>query len=189
MDIIFCCTDDLLEIIDDIVEISNIEANTVKIRKEEISLNSKLRQVYDRFRIKACEKNISLCFVAALDDSEVNIFTDGYKLSQILMNLIGNAMKFTEEGKVEFGYSVKDNKIEFYVSDTGIGIPQEHHPMIFNRFYQADSSSTRRFEGIGLGLSISKAYVEMLGGEIWFTSQPGKGSVFYFTLPYERVEG
>jgi signal transduction histidine kinase len=183
MDIIFRSTDHLLEIIDDIVEISNIEANTVKIRKEVINLNTTLRKIYERFRVKASEKSISLCFKEVPDDSEVKIFTDGYKLSQILSHLIGNAMKFTKEGEIEFGYRVRENKIEFYVSDTGIGILQEHHARIFNRFYQAESSITRRFEGSGLGLSISKAYVELLGGEIWFTSQSGKGSVFYFTLP------
>jgi signal transduction histidine kinase len=92
-------------------------------------------------------------------------------------------MKFTEKGEIEFGYSINGNKIEFYVSDTGIGIPPDLHPKIFSRFFQAENSSTRRYEGTGLGLSISKAYVELLGGEIWFTSQPGKGSVFCFTLP------
>ena len=189
IDIIYRSSDHLLEILNDIVEISNIETNTVKFRKEVINLNSTLSKVYDRFRIIATEKNISLSFVAAHNDSEVNIFTDSYKLSQILTNLIGNAMKFTKEGEIEFGYLVKENKIEFYVSDTGIGVPPEHHERIFNRFYQAESNFTRSYEGTGLGLSISKAYIELLGGEIWFTSQPGKGSVFYFTLPYERVRG
>ena len=186
MDVIFRSTDHLLEIIDDIVEISNIEANTVKVRKEVINLHSILRKVYDRFRVKACKKNITLRYVEAPGDSEVNILTDGFKLSQILSNLINNAMKFTKEGGVEFGYSFKNDKIEFYISDTGIGILQEHQAKIFNRFYQAESSHTRQYEGTGLGLSISKAYIELLGGDIWFTSQPGEGSVFYFTLPYER---
>jgi len=189
VDVIFSSTDHLLEIIDDIVEISNIEAGTVKVRTDMINLNATFRKVYDRFMIKACEKNISLRYVEASAENEINIFTDGFKLSQILSNLINNAMKFTKEGEVEFGYKEKDNKIEFYVSDTGIGIPQKHHPMIFDRFYQAETSPTRRFEGTGLGLSISKAYVELLGGEIWFTSKSGQGSVFYFTLPYNRAEG
>jgi signal transduction histidine kinase len=188
-DIIFSSTDHLLEIFDDLVEISNIETNSVKIKKEKINLNSKLRKVYDRFSAEAVEKNISLRFVPALADSEVYIFTDGFRLWQILTYLVGNAMKFTKEGQIVFGYTVKDSRLEFYVSDTGIGIPPEQHPMIFTRFYQADSSTTRRFEGTGLGLSISKAYIELLGGEIWFTSQPGEGSVFYFTLPCERVGG
>jgi signal transduction histidine kinase len=97
--------------------------------------------------------------------------------------LLSNAVKFTFEGKVEFGYSFKEDKIEFYVSDTGIGIVVEHQPNIFKPFYQAESSSTKRYEGTGLGLSIAKAYIELLGGEIWFTSEPGKGSVFCFNIP------
>jgi signal transduction histidine kinase len=188
MDIIFSSTDHLLEIIDDIVEISKIEANTVEVKKEAININTILRKVFNRLNAKACERNISLNFVTPHSETEDDVLSDGYKLSQILLNLIGNAMKFTKEGKVEFGYSVKENKIEFYVYDTGIGVAPEHHAMIFDRFYQAEYSSTRRFEGTGLGLSISKAYVELLGGEIWFTSQPGKGSVFYFTIPNEKAE-
>ena len=188
-DIIIRNTDHLLEIVENVVEISNIEANTVKLRKAAINLNSVLRKVYERFRVMAREKCISLSFQTALNDIESDIFTDGFKLSQILSYLVDNAIKFTTDGKTEFGYLVKENKIEFYVSDTGTGIPPEHYERIFNAFYQADSSNTRRFEGTGLGLSISKAYVELLGGEIWFTSQPGEGSVFYFTLPCDRVGG
>ena len=186
VNIIFNSSDHLLEIFDDIVEISNIEANTIIIRKEKVNLNLKLRKVYERFRTIADEKKISLSFIAASDDKEVNIFTDGSKLSRVLTNLVGNALKFTSEGKVEFGYTLKGDIIEFYVSDTGIGIPQQHHEMIFKRFFQADSSNTRRYEGTGLGLSISKAYIELLGGEILLTSHPGEGSVFYFTLPFDR---
>ncbi len=188
IDIITRSTDHLLEIINNIVELSDIEANSIKVNITEINLNSTLRRVYDQFRANAREQNISLCFAAALDDSKVNIMTDGFKLLQVLSNLVNNAMKFTKEGKVTFGYTIKDQIIEFYVSDTGIGISPEHHEMIFSRFYQTDSSYTRPFEGAGLGLSISKAYVELLGGIIWFTSKPGEGSVFYFTLPFNRVE-
>jgi signal transduction histidine kinase len=91
------------------------------------------------------------------------------------------------EGIVEFGFSIKDDTIEFYVTDTGIGIGLEHQPNIFKPFYQAESSSTKRYEGTGLGLSIAKAYIELLGGEIWFNSEPGEGSVFCFNIPDTRV--
>jgi signal transduction histidine kinase len=188
INIITQSTDHLLEIISNIVELSNIEATSIKINKSKINLNSVVRRIYDKFRIKAIEQNISLCLSSALDDSEASIMTDSFKLSQILTNLVSNSMKFTNEGEVIFGYTVKEQMIEFHVSDTGIGISPEHHGMIFSRFYQTDSSYTRRFEGTGLGLSISKAYVELLGGKIWFTSKPGEGSVFYFTIPYERSD-
>jgi signal transduction histidine kinase len=187
-EIILGSTDHLLEIINDIVEISDIEAANIKIKKEEIRLNTLFGRIYERFRKKAFEKKISLRCVSGSDEDDVRIFTDGFKLSQILENLLGNAMKFTRQGEVEFGYSMKENKVEFYVSDTGIGIQEEHRSNIFNRFYQAESSSTRSYPGLGLGLSISKAYIELLGGEIWFNSQPGKGSVFYFTVPCGKAE-
>jgi signal transduction histidine kinase len=99
---------------------------------------------------------------------------------------VSNAVKFTNEGKVEFGYRVIDDKIEFYVSDTGIGVALEHQPHIFKPFYQAETGSTMRSEGTGLGLSIAKAYIELLGGEIWYNSEPGEGSVFCFNIPDTR---
>ena len=177
--------DHLLEIMTDIVEISDIESGAVKISNEEINLNRLLERVYERFRVSASEKNLSLNHMMPAEYDKINIKTDRFKLFQILNNLVGNAVKFTMEGKVEFGYEVKDNKIEFLVADTGPGISYEYHGKIFNSFFQIDSGSSRKYEGTGLGLSISKGYVELLGGEIRFTSQPGEGSVFYFTLPYE----
>ncbi len=186
IDIITRSTDHLLEIISNIVELSNIEATSIKVNKTENNLNIILRRIYDKFRPRAFEQNISLCLTSDLDDNDVNIMTDSFKLSQVLSNLVSNAMKFTSQGEVIFGYTLKEKVIEFYVSDTGIGISPEHHELIFSRFYQTDSSYCRNFEGTGLGLSISKAYVELMGGKIWFVSEPGEGSVFYFTLPYEK---
>ena len=187
LDIITSNSDHLLEIIENIVEISKIEAGTVKININKVNLNAMLRKVYDHFWVDTSRKGVQLSFAAALADGEADINTDDFKLTQVLRNLVGNALKFTGEGKVEFGYSIKDKKIEFYVSDTGTGIPEEHQASVFRMFYQADTSYTRTYGGTGLGLAISKAYVEMLGGEIWFTSHPGEGSVFLFTLPYEGV--
>jgi signal transduction histidine kinase len=189
IDIIFKSSDHLLEIFDDMVEITNIEANNVTAVKEEINLNARLVIVYEQFMVRAAEKKINLTCFNSFEDSNAIIITDGYKLSRVLTSLVGNAIKFTKAGKVEFGYYIKGDKIEFFVSDTGIGIAPEHKEFIFNRFYQVDSSNIRRYEGTGLGLSISRAYVELLGGEIWFISQPGAGSLFCFTLPLERVGG
>lgn len=187
MDIITHSSDHLLEIVDDIVEISKIEAKIVRLIRKETNLNQMLQRVYDRFKPQASEKNILLRFDAHMDEKDIIIMTDGYKLFQSLTNLVGNAVKFTLEGKVEFGYSLKEDKIEFYISDTGIGVKKEHQPNIFNTFYQAESSSTQRYEGTGLGLAIAKAYIELLGGEIWFTSKYGEGSVFYFNIPDSRL--
>jgi signal transduction histidine kinase len=185
-EIITHSSDHLLEIVDDVVEISKIEAKIVRLIIKETNLNQMLRRVYDRFKPDADEKNILIRYDAPMDEKEIIITTDGYKLFQSLTNLVSNAVKFTEEGKVEFGYSIKEDKIEFYVSDTGIGIGVEHQPNIFKPFYQAASGSTMRYEGTGLGLSIAKAYIELLGGKIWFNSERGEGSVFYFNIPDTR---
>jgi PAS domain S-box-containing protein len=182
-EIITHSSDHLLEIVDDVVEISKIDAKIIRLINKEVNLNQMLQRIYDRFKPEAAEKNILLRYDAPMDEKEIIITTDGYKLFQSLNNLLSNAVKFTFEGKVEFGCFFKEDKIEFYVSDTGIGIGVEHQPNIFKPFYQAESSNTKRYEGTGLGLSIAKAYIELLGGEIWFTSEPGKGSVFCFNIP------
>jgi len=185
MDIITHSSDHLLEIVDDIVEISKIEAKIVRLTCNEINLSEILQRLYIRFKPIADEKNIILKYNPEIYDEEIIIVTDGYKLFQSLKNLISNAIKFTREGQVEFGFCLLD-KIQFYVSDTGIGISKEHQQNIFNSFYQAESSSTKRYDGTGLGLSIARAYVELLGGKIWFSSEQGKGSLFCFNIPDTR---
>jgi signal transduction histidine kinase len=187
LDIITRNSDHLLEIIADIVEISKIDAKMIRIRKDKVNLNSVLLKVYDQFRVEASGKGVLLSFEPEHDTGEADVYTDWYKLTEVLRNLVENALKFTSEGRVEFGYSVKEGKIEFYVSDTGSGIPFEQQARIFSRFFQGDSSSSRRYSGTGMGLPITKAYVELLGGEIWFISHPSEGSVFRFTVPYERA--
>ncbi len=186
MDIITHSSDHLLEIVDDIVEISKIETKIVRLIKKETNLNEMLIRVYDRFKPAAAEKDIDLKYVELMKDEPVIIITDGYKLFQSITNLVGNAVKFTEKGTVEFGFCVKDEKIQFFICDTGIGIGKEHKPHIFNPFYQAESSSTQRYDGTGLGLSIAKAYIELLGGQIWYSSEVGVGSIFCFSIPDTR---
>ena len=188
LDIIISNSDHLLKIIDDIVEISKIDAKIIKIRKDKVNLNWVLLKVYEQFWAESFAKGVQLSFAPTHDTGEADVYTDCFKLTEVLRNLVENALKFTYEGKVKFGYSVEEGKIEFYVSDTGIGVPVEQQERIFSRFFQGDSSSTRNYGGTGMGLSITKAYVELLDGEIWFTSQPGEGSDFRFTVPYERVE-
>jgi signal transduction histidine kinase len=187
-DIITRSSDHLLAMITDIVELSKIEARMVKIRKGKINLNQMLLKVYNQFRMKASEKNLSFTFRAAFNDDDAYFVTDAARLTQVLLHLVSNAFKFTKEGRVDFGYEEKGGSIEFFVTDTGVGILEEHQPEIFSGFYQADSSSTRCYEGTGLGLTIAKAYVELLGGSIWLTSEPGKGTEFRFTAELESEE-
>lgn len=185
-DIIVQSCNQLLLIISDIISIATIEAGQVKIQEEKVNLNSILNLLYKQFIPKAREKHIFMSLKADLPDNEADITTDGTKLNEILSNLIGNALKFTKEGFVNFGYNVKESFLEFYIEDSGIGIPLEMHEEIFKRFRQIEIKDAQ-FGGSGLGLSISKAHVELLGGKIWLTSEPEKGTVFYFTIPYKKT--
>lgn len=177
-------SDQLLAIVNDIIEISNIEVGILKASYNEIDINNLLMLLYQQYTPRATEKGIELTLHTTLSGSKAVIETDSVKLNQILTNLLSNAFKFTRTGNISFGYKLEDDFLEFFVSDTGIGIQQDQFNKIFDRFYQVESSATRAYEGTGLGLSISKAYIELLGGKIWLSSQPGNGSVFYFTLPY-----
>jgi PAS domain S-box-containing protein len=176
----------LLSIITDIVDISNIEANLIKTFKSEININLTLKSLCNQFNNRADEKKLRLTYETGLSDSDALVITDSTKISQILSNLISNALKFTEKGFVKISYCLKENFLEFCVSDSGIGISKEHHSIIFDRFYQVQNTLERLYEGTGLGLAISRAYVEHLGGKIWLTSEQGKGTSFFFTLPYEK---
>ena len=127
---------------------------------------------------------MNLSFKNALLSNQSVIITDSEKVYSILTNLVKNAIKYSKKGSITFGYDKKDNYLEFYVKDTGIGIPKDRQKAIFERFIQADIQDKNAYQGAGLGLSISKAYVEMLNGKIWVESESGVGSSFYFTLPY-----
>jgi PAS domain S-box-containing protein len=188
MDIITHSSDHLLEIVDDILEISKIETKIVRLTIKETNLNEMLHRINNRFIPAAAAKNIFLKYDGQLDKEQIIILTDGYKVFQSITKIVHNAIKFTpEDGKVEFGCSIKGDRAYFYVSDTGIGIAKEHRQKIFNPFYQAENRQTQRYEGTGLGLSIAKAYIELLEGQIWFSSELGKGSVFSFYIPMKRV--
>lgn len=177
-------SDQLLAIVNDIIEISNIEVGILKATYNEVNLNALLVSVYQQFSQKSAEKKIDLRLHTSLSGNKVLIETDSLKLINILSNLLSNAFKFTKKGRIDFGYTLRDDYLQFFVCDTGIGIEEDQYERIFERFYQVESSAARSFEGTGLGLSISRAYVEFLGGRIWVVSSPGNGSIFYFTLPY-----
>ncbi len=187
IDIILQSSDQLLSIIDDIMRISSIESEQEEIQDNQININLQCRLIKDQFSSKTPDKNVTLGFRSTLADEEAIIITDATKLTQILTNLIDNALKFTQQGYVNFGYTVKGSQLEFYVEDSGIGIPLDMQDLIFNRFRQVETSVARNYGGSGLGLSISKAYAKMLGGKIWLTSELDKGSVFNFTIPYKKV--
>jgi signal transduction histidine kinase/CheY-like chemotaxis protein len=186
LDVIFQSGNHLLSIISDIVDISNIEADLVKIVREDVNINIVFKAIHSQMIQKANEKNIDLVFETGFANSEANIITDNTKLTQILSNLVNNAIKFTPSGQVKCSYKLKRAMLEFTVSDTGIGIPLDQQSKVFNRFYQVHNQASRIYEGTGLGLAISKSYVELLGGTIEVVSDPGSGSTFIFTIPYER---
>lgn len=188
IDIIFQSGDQLLSIINDIVDIANVESGQVKLNFSEMNLNKSLRNLKDQFRYKAEPGIVNINLKTGLPDKDAIIETDSTKLIQILSNLINNATKYTSKGQIAFGYIRKHKFLEFFVKDTGIGIPLEYHEKIFERFYQVDSTASKKFSGTGLGLSIVKAYVELLGGKIWVNSNPGKGTKFNFTIPYVLIE-
>lgn len=186
-DMIIQSSNQLLSVITDIISIATIEAGQEKIFEMEIKLNTIVKFLFAHFAETAEKKNVAFRFETSLTDNDDKIITDKAKLEGILTNLVGNALKFTEQGHVTFGYSIKDPYIEFFIEDTGIGIASEMHSEIFKRFRQVEIYANRKFGGSGLGLSISKAYTELLGGKIWLTSELGKGSTFFFTIPYKKM--
>lgn len=178
----------LLNIINDIVDISKIEAGQMAINMKESNINDQVEYINTFFQPEFERKGLQYSFKNGLPSKDAIIKTDREKIYAILINLVKNAIKFTNVGSIEFGYKlIKNNEhseLEFFVKDTGIGIPKDRQEAIFERFIQADISDKMALQGAGLGLSISKAYVEMLGGKIWLESEAGKGSTFYFTIPY-----
>ncbi|WP_462318472.1 ATP-binding protein [Marinilabilia sp.] len=177
----------LLGIINDLINISKIESGQMQVKFEETNINSQLNFLQGFFEGEGKNKGIEISHTRPLPDDEAVVITDKEKLYAILTNLIKNAIKFTDEGSVRFGYIKKKDNFEFYVSDTGIGISKENQQKVLERFIQVDSGFASGYEGAGLGLSISKAYIELLGGEIWLESELGEGTIFYFSIPLVSV--
>ena len=177
----------MLNIINDIISISKIEAGLMEVSISETNFNEQLDYIFTFFKPEAENKGIQLSYHKFLPFKDAIINTDKEKVYSILTNLVKNAIKYTDEGFIDFGYTLKNNFIEFYIKDSGIGVPIDRKEAIFERFVQADIEDKRALQGAGLGLAITKAYVEMLNGEIWIESEEGKGSVFYFTLPYNKA--
>ena len=177
----------MLNIINDLIDIARIEAGQVEVKIEDTCINHLLNDVYTFFKPETEMKKLSFSCKKELPDSDSYMKTDSTKLNQILSNLIKNAIKFTRSGSINFGYVIRNKNIEFYVKDTGIGIAYDFKEKIFERFRRGDISDTTEFEGVGLGLSITRAFVKMLGGKIWLESDQNKGSTFFFSLPFDNI--
>src|SRR5664280_1836078 len=177
----------MLNTINNIVDISKIESGLIKVDVKESNINEQIEFIYKFFKPEVESKGVKFFFKCGLQSKESIIKTDNEKIYSVLINLIKNAIKFTNEGSIEFGYEKKGKYLEFFVKDTGMGINQSQKEIIFERFRQGSELLTRKYEGSGLGLSISKSYVEMLDGKLWVESEERKGSIFYFTIPYNAV--
>ncbi|MDV7186257.1 transporter substrate-binding domain-containing protein [Lutibacter sp. TH_r2] len=183
----------MLNTVNDLIDISKIETNQMSVSYSIFNLNERIENLVNFFELEAKTKNLKLNYVLGLPNNAAKIKTDKSKLDSILSNLIKNAIKFTKKGTIDFGYEyIKledgDEFLQFYVKDTGIGIPNNRLDAIFNRFEQADIEDQQAFQGSGLGLAISKSYVKMLGGKIWVNSIENIGTEFYFTLPFKNIQ-
>jgi len=186
----------MLNIINDIIDISKIESGLMEIDIKDSNINEQLEYLYTFFKPEAETKGLSISFKTGLTSKASIIKTDREKVFAILTNLIKNAIKFTNTGSIEFGYEViaqtpltaepehASSLLRFFVKDTGIGIPEGQQETVFERFIQADITNSRAYQGAGLGLAISRNFVEMLGGKLWVQSKEGRGSNFCFFLPY-----
>jgi len=182
LDIINTCGDQLLTLISDIIDISKIEANQISFEKDNIDLNNLIDSLYEVFKSKAKDMTIQFSRNKHSLHPEMRIKGDESKLRQILMNLLVNAFKFTHQGKISFGYKIKEDHYILFVKDTGIGIPTEYQQHVFDRFYQVENDNIEH-SGTGLGLAISKGFVDFMGGQIEVSSELNKGTEFKITLP------
>jgi len=182
----------LLNLVNDIIDVSKIEVGVLAIHKANCPINHichELYEIYSGYLALKAKKQVTLVFTSGFEDKNQMIETDPLRFRQIISNLLSNAIKFTEKGTIEFGYALtKENTLQFFVRDSGIGIPREEHDRIFDQFVRVESVMEQNQEGTGLGLTISRNLTTLLGGKMWLESQVGKGSTFYFTLPYSPVK-
>jgi len=177
----------MLTTINDIIDISKIEAKIVTIYNKDVNISKQINEIFTFFKPEANKKGIELFVTTDTKLSEIKIQSDPDKIYAIIQNLVKNAIKFTKKGSIEIGYFINDNSLQVFVSDTGIGISIDRQPYVFDRFVQADIEDKEVYEGSGLGLTISKSYAEMLGGNIHLKSIEGQGSTFTLTLPYSGI--
>ncbi len=178
----------MLKIITDIIDISKIETGEINVFTTKLSLNNVLKEFYENYLEYLANRNkfsIELKYGCCFPENNDKILVDESKFKQILTNILNNAIKFTELGSINFGCKLKGNFVEFFVSDTGIGIDPEEKDSIFECFRKTESAKRKIYGGTGLGLAIAKGLVEAMGGKIWVDSEKEKGSTFYYTIPYQ----
>ena len=173
----------LLAIINDVLDISKIEAGQITLTESEFSAKKLISEIQREYSYKASTRGINLRLATQDSAAEIILRSDETRIKQVLVNFIGNALKFTESGYIEIGVKLENNNVEFHVKDTGIGIAKDYHDKIFDRFRQVEAAQTRKYGGNGLGLAITRNLAGLLGGKIWLESELGKGSTFFFSLP------
>lgn len=179
----------MLNILNDIIDLSKIDAGMVSVEENEVNINRIFEELKEQFEKEIADKNLYFECYLEMHDEEAIISTDSNKLKQILSNLLRNAIKFTHSGGIKTGYRIEGEYLHCYVEDTGIGIPEEYHQIIFDRFRQVQESTARQYEGAGIGLTICKAFVELLEGKIWVESgRNATGTTFHFTIPYKPLK-
>ncbi|HEX2394005.1 MAG TPA: PAS domain S-box protein [Bacteroidales bacterium] len=190
IEIINKCNEQLLRIIDDLVDISKIEAKQMRLNEQECNLDilmEELAVIYAQELLNTNKQDVQLQKDIDVNNPDEFIIADEFRLRQVMMNLLNNAVKFTHKGRIRFGFiRIQPDWIRFFVEDTGIGIPEIQLETIFKPFHQIESKGTKPYGGTGLGLSISKGLVRLMGGNLWVDSRPGEGSSFYFEIPYKR---
>jgi len=188
MELVESNTESLLVLIDEIIDLSKIEAQQLSLNKLDFSIDVLIAELFETFKRDQTAGRVYLVVKTISDSKQLMVFSDRVRVRQVFINLLSNAFKFTESGTIEFGYELgKKDEIILYVKDTGIGISKEYHKAIFHRFRKLNENAGKVFRGTGLGLAITQKLVELLGGKIWIESEPGKGSVFKFTLDGLRL--
>ncbi len=181
----------LMTLVEDLIDVSKIDSGQLQIRNKPTRLHDVLMQVYESYlddlTNRGLTQQIKLYLKEGISDCNVKLLTDANRLRQILMHIVGNAIKFTDRGYVEFGYEHKNEHfLEFYVKDTGIGVSEDKRDFVFERFSKAADLSPKLYGGTGIGLSLAKDLVNLMGGDIWLESEPNIGTTFYFTLPFQE---
>jgi CheY-like chemotaxis protein len=180
-----------MSLVEDIIDISKMESGQFEIHNAPCQLHQVLEDVYNVFTDEMRRRgvsNLKLYLKKGIADERIQILADATRLKKVLNNLVGNAIKFTEKGYVEFGYTLdSDHFIQFYVKDTGIGLPAGKEEEIFNRFSKFSNNEDKLYGGTGIGLTIARHLVKHMGGDIWVEPQPTPGTTFFFTIPFQKI--